>query len=126
MAASAGSRSAAISVKRHGRGPAEKGRTRAPVSYARLAPLLIVVLGLAAYANTFQAPFLFDDVVWIPENESIHALWPPGRVGLTRPVAAYTFALNWALHGDRVWGYHATNLAIHLTSGLLLFGIARR
>jgi hypothetical protein len=80
-----------------------------------------------AYAGTFGVPFLFDDVPAILENSAIKAWWPPSRfVGSLRPVAAYTFALNWALHGEQVWGYHAVNLAIHLTAGLLLFGTVRR
>jgi tetratricopeptide (TPR) repeat protein len=88
--------------------------------------VVIVALGLAAYSNTFDVPFLFDDAGWIVDNPAIRGLWPPTRVGATRPVGAYTLALNWAVHGKSVWGYHATNLAIHLTAGLLLLGIARR
>src|SRR5262249_41759974 len=34
--------------------------------------------------------------------------------------------VNYALHGYRLWGYHATNLTIHILAGLTLFGIARR
>jgi tetratricopeptide (TPR) repeat protein len=35
-------------------------------------------------------------------------------------------ALNYAVNGDRPWGYHAANLGIHLLNALLLFGILRR
>ena len=37
-----------------------------------------------------------------------------------------SFAINYALGGLDVRGFHAANLAIHLASALLLFGIVRR
>ena len=65
-----------------------------------------------------------------------------------RPVASFTFALNYALapvdarntfdppspgsfissvnFERNVWGYHALNLAIHLLAALTLFGVVRR
>jgi tetratricopeptide (TPR) repeat protein len=45
---------------------------------------------------------------------------------MNRPVVNLSFALNYAIHGESVWGYHATNLAIHLLAALTLFGIVRR
>ena len=43
-----------------------------------------------------------------------------------RPVECLTLALNYALGGLNVWGYHAFNLTVHLVSALVLFGILRR
>lgn len=43
-----------------------------------------------------------------------------------RPVAALSFAIDHAIHGGSLSGFHATNLAIHLVASLLLFGIVRR
>src|SRR5208337_2368430 len=37
-----------------------------------------------------------------------------------------SLALNYAVSGFDVRGYHVTNLAIHLAAALLLFGIVRR
>lgn len=90
---------------------------------------------LAAYANSFTVPFLFDDVPSIVENPALRDPWSalasPTRQtgGLTtsgRPVLALSLALNHAIAGHSVWSYHATNLAIHLAAGLCLFGLARR
>ena len=53
----------------------------------------------------------------------------PPRNGETvggRPLLNLSLALNYALGGLEVWGYHATNLAIHLAAAWLLFGILRR
>jgi len=98
-----------------------------------LAGLAIVLGGIAAYAGSFSGAMLYDDLGSIVQNPAVHRLWPwaglPAGAGLTvsgRPVLQFSLALNYALGGDAVWGYHATNLAIHLLGGLILFGIARR
>jgi len=97
-----------------------------------LAAAGLVLAAVAAYANSFSGPFIFDDLLSIPRNLSIRhwltALVPPaGGVTVTgRPVLNLSFALNHALSGDRVWSYHALNLLIHVLAGLTLFGIVRR
>jgi tetratricopeptide (TPR) repeat protein len=96
----------------------------------------LVLAVLAAYANSLGGPFVFDDQPAIVENPSIRRLWPPGPVlapeldgGLTtsgRPLVNLSLALNYALGGELVAGYHWFNLLIHAGAGLLLFGIVRR
>jgi tetratricopeptide (TPR) repeat protein len=93
---------------------------------------LIVLAGLVAYSNSFSAPFIFDDFPAIMDNPTIRHLgsaWsPPHDVsGVTsRPVVNFSLAVNYALSGNAVWSYHATNLAIHILAALTLFGIVRR
>ncbi|MEO6246592.1 MAG: tetratricopeptide repeat protein [Opitutaceae bacterium] len=97
---------------------------------------LIATAGLIAYANTFSAPFIFDDPAAIVETPMIGQLWPlehvlssPSANGVTlggRPLLNLTFALNHAISGTQVWSYHALNLLIHLLAGVTLFGIVRR
>lgn len=88
----------------------------------------IALAAILVYSNTFESPFHFDDPPHIGERPQIRTLWPPtvAMSQSTRPVVAYSFAVNYAVHGLNVWGYHAVNLAIHITAGLLLFGIVRR
>lgn len=88
----------------------------------------IVAAGLVAYSNTFQVPFLFDDIPRILDETAIRQLWPPtvAMHNTNRPFAHYTFAMNYAVNGYHVWGYHAINLGIHLAASLVLFGIVRR
>jgi len=102
-------------------------RTDAPLSTG-LAAAIIVVTGCVAYHNSFSGPFIFDDLVHIVDNPHIRHLWPPSLVlsGTARPVAMLTLALNYAIGGLAVSGYHATNLAFHLLAALTLFGIVRR
>jgi tetratricopeptide (TPR) repeat protein len=100
-----------------------------------LAALLIVLAGLAVYQDSFSGPFVLDDLPAISENPTIRQLWPlwvplsPPSNGQTvtgRPFVNLTLAVNYAVDGFDVWGYHAVNLAIHLLAALALFGIARR
>jgi tetratricopeptide (TPR) repeat protein len=101
-----------------------------------VAGLVIVLAALAAYHATFSAPFVFDDTDSIVGNPTIRRLWPigpvlspPAATGQTvggRPLLNLSLALNYAIGGLRVEGYHLTNLGIHLLAGLTLFGIVRR
>ncbi|HTQ29620.1 MAG TPA: tetratricopeptide repeat protein [Opitutaceae bacterium] len=94
----------------------------------------LVLAALAAYHNSFRVPFLYDDVPTIVENASIRHLWPLGPVlvpppdvtSTGRPLVNFSLALNYALGGTAVGGYHALNLVIHLLAGLTLFGVVRR
>jgi protein O-mannosyl-transferase len=99
-----------------------------------LALALILLAAVAAYHNSFFGAFLFDDRPWIVENAGIRHLWPIWRVLLPpsdvlvggRPVVSLTLAVNYALGGTNVWGYHAVNLAIHVLAACTLFSIVRR
>ena len=99
-----------------------------------LAGSVIVLAVWATYANSLSAPFVFDDLKSITLNPSIRQLWPPGPVlspppggGLSgRPLVNLSFALNYAVGGEVVWGYHAVNLAIHTLAALTLLGVVRR
>lgn len=95
---------------------------------------VIVIAAVAVYWNSFGGPFVFDDLSSIPENPTIRRLWPLSEVlsppsGTTvegRPLVNLTLAINYALGGTNVFGYHAVNLAIHILTALTLFGVIRR
>jgi len=99
-----------------------------------LALLTLVVLGAAVYANALNGPFLLDDQRTIGENASIRQLWPlgdvlhpPAQSPVTgRPIPNLTFALNVAVTGQSLRGFHATNIAIHILAGLAIFAFLRR
>lgn len=100
-----------------------------------LAALGIVAVVVLGYANTLNAPFVFDDQRGVVENESIRKLWPlhevliapPQATGAAgRPVVNLSLALNYALGGLDVRGYHALNIALHACAALVLFGLLRR
>jgi protein O-mannosyl-transferase len=92
------------------------------------------MLVTAAYSNTLQAPFIFDDRTNIVGNMSIRSMWPPWDpffvspdTGLTgRSLINVTLAFNYAISGDNVWSYHLLNILIHILAALTLWGIIRR
>lgn len=95
---------------------------------------IIVLAGFLAYANSFSGPFVLDDRVSIVENAQIRDVWKLDQVLFPRrelptagrPLVNFSFAVNYALGGLDVGGYHLVNLAFHLICGLLVFGIVRR
>ena len=97
-----------------------------------MAPLLILAACALAYSNALEGPFVFDDLPAIvnnamlpPSSLSEHFSAPPGSTASGRPLVALSFALNQALSGEEVFGWHAVNLLLHALSALALFGLAR-
>jgi tetratricopeptide (TPR) repeat protein len=88
---------------------------------------IFLIFGLVAFHNSFQAPFVFDDVRGVLENDNIRTLWPPLAPfrGTSRPLVQFSLALNFAISGFSVWSYHALNLLIHVTAALTLFATIR-
>jgi protein O-mannosyl-transferase len=115
------------------RRPTSSGSPDAPLLILLFA-VNLVAAGVWAYATSFRGPFVFDDVPGIVHNPSIESLWPPaqwfaapkGSTPSGRPVLNFSLALNHALGGLDVAGYHVLNLVIHLAAGLALFGVVRR
>ena len=99
-----------------------------------VAAAVLTAAALVAWANSFRGPFIFDDLPAIVENATIRtlalptALAPPrsGQPAGGRPLVNFSFALNWAVGGPDVRGYHVLNLAIHVLAALALFGVVRR
>ena len=99
-----------------------------------VALLVIAAAAVAAYWNSLGAGFVFDDVPAIVDNPHVRSVMPLSR-SLTsppevptagRPLASLTFAINYEQGSGDPWWFHATNLAIHMTAALVLFGIVRR
>jgi len=94
--------------------------------------LVIVILGILIYSNTFNFPFAFDDTPNIVNNPAIKSFRyfiDPSlaeKDHLTnfyqgRFVGYLTFAVNYKMHALHVTGYHVFNLLIHLLNALLVY-----
>ena len=86
--------------------------------------LLLAILSVIAYVNSFGASFHFDDTYVIIEDTLIHDIGNlPAILGeyLHRPILRATFALNYLISGDSVAGYHLFNLVLHIMTGFLVF-----
>jgi protein O-mannosyl-transferase len=110
--------------------PAPAAGSRRFWLYASAGVMLATVL--FAWHNCFSGGFIYDDIPAIIGNPSIQRLgtaFSTGRPDLTvsgRPLGNFSLAINYALDGTRVQGYHALNLLIHLLAGATLFGVVRR
>lgn len=91
---------------------------------------------IIAYGSSFHAPWVFDDVPALARvGEAVEggriwdALWSANDAGETtsgRPLLFLSLVANYLVSGRDVFGYHLTNLAIHLGAGALLFDVVRR
>ena len=96
----------------------------------------VALLLAAAYGNSLDAAFVFDDEPSIVDNSSIRRLLPLGPVlfseaegGRThdgRPLLNLSLAITYALSGLAPVGFRLGNLAIHLVNTLLVFDVVRR
>src|SRR5581483_1317645 len=125
----------AVRVTAVGRGvPAAPAR---PARSAALRALGLCAIAIAAYANSFAAGFAFDSRALILQDPRVHAAtadnvdlilrhtywWPYGESGLYRPATTLSYLFNYAVlgGGERPFGYHAFNLAVHLLNVLLVW-----
>ncbi|MCD4780043.1 MAG: tetratricopeptide repeat protein, partial [Candidatus Omnitrophica bacterium] len=86
-----------------------------------LCALLLLLVIILAYSNSFHASFQFDDFDYIAKNSTLRnisdfrSIWGflshPSRF-----LGFMTFALNYRIHKLNVFGYHLTNFFIHLLS----------
>lgn len=107
------------------------------------AVILLAVIVVAAYANSFFNPFMWDDVVLIPENTGIQYGWKsvvsafsPELWGLRtddgafqryyRPMHTLLSVIDYQIWGFNPFGYHLSNTLIHLFNTVLLYFLALR
>jgi tetratricopeptide (TPR) repeat protein len=89
----------------------------------RALPLLIIALiTLAAYSNSFNTPFVFDDTFRIERNAALHS-GDFKRLLAPRVLIYTTLYANFKAGGLDTTPYHITNLAIHILAAWFLFGI---
>ena len=103
-----------------------------------LVPGLLGAAILAAYANSFDIPFVFDDWHTIEQNPAIRSLanlprffTDPNTTTVLRenkdlrPLLVLTLALNHRVSGLDPWSYHVVNLLLHWIATLLVYRIVR-
>ena len=99
---------------------------------SRHATLLIVVFALLAHGIGLWNGFTnWDDPQLLLENEQVHAfdlvdIFTP-RAGQTyQPVRVLSYAIDFAIFGERPFFYHAGNVVLHIIASVLLFCVFRR
>ena len=100
--------------------------------------ILLSILVVLIYSNTFNSSWHFDDFPNIVQNpylqisdlkpetllNTFYASRKDGlylKTKIYRPLACLSLALNWYVGKDDVTGYHIVNLLIHFVTASLLF-----
>ncbi len=95
--------------------------------------VFLTILICLIYSNTLNSSWQLDDLNNIIQNSNIQmrslnlnsiidSLYGAShKEGLYRPVAYFTFALNWLWGGDDVTSYHLVNIGIHILTAFFLF-----
>lgn len=96
---------------------------------------IILALGAFAYLNSLLGAFIWDDAALIVTNPHIRDLGYIPRLFMEnvyhqdmigrfyRPVLMAAFALDYKSWGLEPFGYHLTNVLIHLVNAVLVFNI---
>jgi cytochrome c-type biogenesis protein CcmH/NrfG len=112
----------------------QSGTTHSGTSLRVIAVLAIFPALL--YINTIGNSFQYDDKPLIVGNAYVHNLSNVGHFFVSshlisghelsgyRPLTMTTFAINYAIGKDNPMGYHLFNVAIHVLSVLLVFGVS--
>ncbi|MHB8623802.1 MAG: tetratricopeptide repeat protein [Sulfuricaulis sp.] len=98
----------------------------------------LLILGGLVYLPGVSGPYVFDDATNLLDNHYVqltnlnwnslwHAAFSMDSGPLHRPIAMLSFALNYYFAGsfDNSTPFKLTNIAIHVTNGLLLFWLLR-
>ncbi len=110
------------------------------------ATLLVLVLAALTFLPSLAAPFFSDDYLhierlqlvrpgtliealrsWILRAEDMAVWWAPRDLAIPyfRPLVTLSFFLDHVLWGARPFGYHLTNLLLHLGTTYFCLAIAR-
>ncbi len=106
-----------------------------------LLKIVIPLLGLLVYANTFQHGYTLDDIPIIEENQLIRK---PGGIpdlftthywagkpnandkGLYRPLTMSTYAIQYRISGDNPHPFHWVNALLHALVCLMIILVLKR
>ncbi len=101
---------------------------------AWLAPLafgvLLIMLGLAIYSSTLPGAFVLDDfdlneagsAVRRGENVSNPVAQIYNLIATRRPLLIASYILNLKISGYNAFGFHITNILLHIINALLIWG----
>lgn len=113
--------------------------TKSPKLPAWLVAVVVAVAALV-YLNTMWNDFVFDDIPIVRQNLCIRGLsnipaifssgygegTQMGSTGLYRPLAIFSFAVNYQAGGLAPWHYHLLNVLLHAANAVLVLFLAFR
>src|SRR6266568_3361025 len=91
-----------------------------------IASVSLVIIVFLCYANSLGNEFVFDDYLLVLGNNRIRSINAALFWNSYRPIRDISYAIDYALWGERAFGFHLTNLVIHAANVLLVFALIRR
>ncbi len=100
--------------------------------------LILITVGFLIFLPAMHGGWLWDDSLYIVDNPFIHSpdgywkawlnLNPLGShyAGNYNPLTTFVEWMEWRFWGNDTFGYHLVNVALHLTSALLLWRLFAR
>ena len=95
---------------------------------------LIILLGFTVYANSLKGGFIWDDAALVRDNAFIKDWSKAGHLLVEnigsgaftefssyRPLQMLSYSLDYSVWKLDVFGYHLTNILLHLLSALLVY-----
>jgi tetratricopeptide (TPR) repeat protein len=117
-------------------GPPDSEPPPASHTGGRLAGLLLVAITLAAFLGVAGNGFVnFDDPDYVTGNPQVRAgltpqsfrwAWTTFHAANWHPLTWVSLQLDWQMYRGAAWGFHLTNLVLHLAATLVVFGLLRR
>jgi tetratricopeptide (TPR) repeat protein len=88
---------------------------------------VILAMIILCYWNALGNGFVFDDNEQVLGNRLLRSISNiPVIVGAYRPIRDISFVFDFAVWGEKPFGFHLTNILIHAASAVLVFVIVRR
>jgi hypothetical protein len=85
------------------------------------------LLAALVYLNALDNPFVYDDFRLIVENRAMADPWDLGGLivlDITRPIVPLSYAIDTIVWGRAPFGYHVTNLLLHVLNVVLVYWVA--
>ena len=95
---------------------------------------LIIILGFLVYGNSLQGKFLWDDEYLVKYNTYLRSFSNIPKIftsdighgsgrqfGFYRPIQMLTYTLDYSLYKLNEWGYHLTNLILHILVSICVY-----
>lgn len=96
----------------------------------KYALIFIITLGIICYLNALSGDFIWDDFLLVIQNPLLGSFKNIGRIFTSelapkfdyyRPLQALTYLLDYQIYNLRPWGFHLTNVILHIINALLVF-----
>jgi protein O-mannosyl-transferase len=123
-----------VSAARKKRKPASiaasRSARRANIKFSASTIAIVIIFGLIllCYVNALGNGFVFDDNDQVVGNTLLFKLSniPAALTASYRPLRDISFMFDFAVWGEKPFGFHLTNILIHAANAILVFVIVRR